>query len=47
MVYSCAYFKTGTEDIDTAQAQKLDHICRKLHLQPDRHARVISAATMC
>ncbi len=34
MVYTCAYFKTGTEDIDTAQAQKLDHICRKLRLQP-------------
>ena len=34
MVYSCAYFKTGAEDIDTAQAQKLDHICRKLRLAP-------------
>ncbi len=34
MVYSCAYFHTGREDIDTAQEQKLDHICRKLHLQP-------------
>jgi len=34
MVYSCAYFKTGDEDIDTAQVQKLDHICRKLRLQP-------------
>ncbi len=34
MVYSCAYFKTGEEDIDTAQAQKLDHICRKLQLAP-------------
>lgn len=34
MVYSCAYFKTGEEDIDAAQAQKLDHICRKLRLQP-------------
>jgi len=32
MIYSCAYFHTGTEDIDTAQAQKLDHICRKLRL---------------
>ncbi len=32
MVYSCAYFKTGDEDIDTAQQQKLDHICRKLRL---------------
>ena len=34
MVYSCAYFKTGDEDIDTAQEQKLDHICRKLRLRP-------------
>ncbi len=34
MTYSCAYFHTGQEDIDTAQDQKLDHICRKLRLQP-------------
>jgi cyclopropane-fatty-acyl-phospholipid synthase len=34
MVYSCAYFMTGEEDLDTAQEQKLDHICRKLRLQP-------------
>jgi cyclopropane-fatty-acyl-phospholipid synthase len=34
MVYSCAYFKTGDEDIHAAQAQKLDHICRKLRLEP-------------
>ena len=34
MVYSCAYFKTGEEDIDVAQEQKLDHICRKLRLKP-------------
>ena len=34
MVYSCAYFRTGQEDIDTAQEQKLDHICRKLQLKP-------------
>lgn len=34
MVYSCAYFKTGGEDLDTAQEQKLDHICRKLRLEP-------------
>jgi cyclopropane-fatty-acyl-phospholipid synthase len=34
MVYSCAYFRTGDEDIDTAQVQKLDHICRKLLLKP-------------
>jgi cyclopropane-fatty-acyl-phospholipid synthase len=35
MVYSCAYFKTGEEDIDKAQEQKLDHICRKLRLAPN------------
>jgi cyclopropane-fatty-acyl-phospholipid synthase len=34
MVYSCAYFETGEEDLDTAQEQKLKHICRKLRLQP-------------
>jgi len=34
MIYSCAYFHTGTEDIDTAQRQKLTHICRKLRLAP-------------
>ena len=34
MVYSCAYFKTGKEDIHLAQDQKLDHICRKLLLRP-------------
>jgi cyclopropane-fatty-acyl-phospholipid synthase len=34
MVYSCAYFKTGQEDIDTAQEQKLDLICHKLRLAP-------------
>jgi cyclopropane-fatty-acyl-phospholipid synthase len=34
LIYSCAYFERGDQDIDTAQAQKLDHICRKLRLQP-------------
>jgi cyclopropane-fatty-acyl-phospholipid synthase len=34
MVYSCAYFRSGDEDLDSAQAQKLDHICRKLRLAP-------------
>jgi cyclopropane-fatty-acyl-phospholipid synthase len=31
--YSCAYYK-DTEDLDTAQLQKLDMICRKLDLRP-------------
>lgn len=34
MVYSCAYFKTGAEELELAQEQKLDHICRKLRLRP-------------
>lgn len=34
MVYSCGYFRDGSEDIDRAQRQKLDHICRKLMLKP-------------
>ncbi len=34
MVYSCAYFPTGTETLDEAQAAKLEHICRKLRLKP-------------
>jgi len=34
MVYSCAYYRDGSEDIATAQEQKLDQICRKLMLKP-------------
>jgi len=34
MIYSCAYFQSGHETIDAAQLAKLDHICRKLRLQP-------------
>jgi cyclopropane-fatty-acyl-phospholipid synthase len=34
MVYSCAYFETAEEDLDTAQARKLDYLCRKLRLRP-------------
>jgi cyclopropane-fatty-acyl-phospholipid synthase len=34
MVYSCAYFETGEEDIHAAQEAKLDLICRKLRLEP-------------
>jgi cyclopropane-fatty-acyl-phospholipid synthase len=33
MQYSCGYFPTGTEDVDTAQELKMDLICRKLRLQ--------------
>ena len=34
MVYSCAYFKDWNNDLATAQADKLDMICRKLRLTP-------------
>ncbi|UVE17799.1 C17 cyclopropane fatty acid synthase CfaB [Pseudomonas sp. LS44] len=33
MVYSCAYFETGKEDLEQAQQAKLRHLCRKLRLQ--------------
>jgi cyclopropane-fatty-acyl-phospholipid synthase len=33
MVYSCAYFATPDDDLDTAQERKLDYICRKLRLR--------------
>ncbi len=34
MVYSCAYFADGTEDLAAAQIKKIDHILTKLQLQP-------------
>ncbi len=34
MVYSCAYFKDEGDSLETAQLQKLDHICTKLRLAP-------------
>jgi cyclopropane-fatty-acyl-phospholipid synthase len=34
LVYTCAYFRNPDDDLDTAQEQKLDYICRKLRLQP-------------
>lgn len=56
LVYSCAYFEHPDDDLDTAQFQKLDYLCRKLRLQPgDRlldfgcgwGALVIHAAKHC
>lgn len=34
LVYSCAYFASENDSLDTAQTNKLDLICRKLRLQP-------------
>ncbi len=35
LVYSCAYFHAASDDLETAQVQKLDYICRKLRLRPN------------
>jgi cyclopropane-fatty-acyl-phospholipid synthase len=34
MVYSCAYFENGDEDLATAQQKKIDHILSKIDLRP-------------
>ena len=34
MVYSCAYFENGDEDLATAQIKKIDHILNKIQLKP-------------
>lgn len=34
MNYSCAYFQSPDDDLDAAQARKLDLLCRKLRLAP-------------
>lgn len=34
MVYTCAYFTDWAHDLETAQRDKLDMICRKLRLKP-------------
>lgn len=33
MTYSCAYFKDEERSLEQAQADKYEHICRKLHLK--------------
>lgn len=32
MVYSCAYFENGNEDLESAQIKKIDHILKKIQL---------------
>lgn len=34
MLYTCAYFPTRDLSIEAAQIAKMDHVCRKLQLQP-------------
>jgi cyclopropane-fatty-acyl-phospholipid synthase len=41
MVYTCAYYDTPAATLDEAQVAKLDHVCRKLQLEPGQ--KVIEA----
>jgi cyclopropane-fatty-acyl-phospholipid synthase len=41
MVYTCAYFPTPTATLEESQEAKLEHVCRKLQLQPGE--RVVEA----
>jgi cyclopropane-fatty-acyl-phospholipid synthase len=41
MVYTCAYYDAPAATLDEAQVAKLDHVCRKLQLQPGQ--KVIEA----
>ncbi len=34
LVYTCAYFPTPSSTLEHAQIAKMDHVCRKLRLQP-------------
>lgn len=34
LVYSCAYFENGDEDLATAQEKKIDHILTKIQVRP-------------
>ena len=34
LVYTCAYFPAPTATLEQAQTAKMDHVCRKLRLQP-------------
>ena len=36
MVYSCAYLEYGEETLEQAQLKKIDHILKKIRLQPDQ-----------
>lgn len=34
MLYTCAYYRKESDNLETAQINKLKHICRKLRLEP-------------
>jgi len=34
MMYTCAYWKPGTQTVEQAQRNKVEHVCQKLRLKP-------------
>lgn len=34
LMYTCAYWKEGTRTVEQAQRNKVEHVCRKVRLQP-------------
>ncbi len=34
MMYTCGYWKEGTRTVEQAQANKIEHVCRKIRLAP-------------
>ncbi|MBN8510838.1 MAG: class I SAM-dependent methyltransferase [Burkholderiales bacterium] len=34
LMYTCAYWREGTTTLEQAQANKIDHVCRKIRLRP-------------
>jgi cyclopropane-fatty-acyl-phospholipid synthase len=37
MMYTCGYWKEGTRTVEEAQRNKVEHVCRKLRIQPGDH----------
>jgi cyclopropane-fatty-acyl-phospholipid synthase len=42
-MYSCGYFESPTDSLETSQARKVDRICRKLALSPTDHVLEIGS----
>jgi Cyclopropane fatty acid synthase and related methyltransferases len=34
MMYTCGYWSEGTTSVEQAQRNKVEHVCRKLRIQP-------------
>jgi len=44
LTYTCAYWKEGTRTIEEAERNKLEHVCRKLRLEPGERVADIKEA---